>query len=85
MKDDGHFIDDPLMIANCKPDFSGLGLERKRLTDEQKKKLTEAVGNLFSYAVWGFDTEIDDGKELEKDIQETLIEPFIEPLINGEL
>ena len=26
MNDDGHFIDDPLMVVNTKPDFSGLGI-----------------------------------------------------------
>jgi hypothetical protein len=26
MNDDGHFIDDPLMIVNVKPDFSGMGI-----------------------------------------------------------
>ena len=25
--EDGHFIDDPLMIVNAKPDFEGLGIE----------------------------------------------------------
>ena len=25
--EDGHLIDDPLMIVNAKPDFEGLGME----------------------------------------------------------
>ena len=35
MSDDRHFIDDPLMVVNAKPDFSGLGIEPKH---KQKKK-----------------------------------------------
>jgi hypothetical protein len=27
--DDGHFIDDPLLVAGVKPDFSGMGLKKK--------------------------------------------------------
>ena len=27
VSDDGHFIDDPLMVVNAKPDFEGLGME----------------------------------------------------------
>jgi len=27
--DDGHFIDDPLMVVGVKPDFTNLGLEKK--------------------------------------------------------
>ena len=27
VSDDGHFIDDPLVIVNAKPDFEGLGME----------------------------------------------------------
>jgi len=27
MNDDGHYIDDPLMVVNAKPDFSGLGMQ----------------------------------------------------------
>jgi hypothetical protein len=30
MNDDGHFIDDPLMVVNTKPDFSGLGIPTER-------------------------------------------------------
>jgi hypothetical protein len=26
MTDDGHYIDDPLVVVNAKPDFSGMGL-----------------------------------------------------------
>ena len=26
MNDDGHYIDDPLMVVNAKPDFEGLGI-----------------------------------------------------------
>jgi hypothetical protein len=41
MNDDGHFIDDPLMVVNTKPDFEGLGLppqeikEIKELLDKE--------------------------------------------------
>lgn len=27
--DDGHIIDDPLMVVGVKPDFTNLGLEKK--------------------------------------------------------
>ena len=27
--DDGHFIDDPLLVVGVKPDFSDLGLKKK--------------------------------------------------------
>ena len=27
--EDGHFIDDPLVVVSIKPDFSGLGLSKK--------------------------------------------------------
>lgn len=29
MNDDGHYIDDPLMVVNAMPDFSGLGLQTR--------------------------------------------------------
>jgi len=36
---DGHFIDDPLLVVNTKPDFSNLGLEpihpEKRTNNEE--------------------------------------------------
>ena len=28
--EDGHFIDDPLMVVNVKPDFEGLGMEPEK-------------------------------------------------------
>ena len=34
---DGHFIDDPLVVVGVKPDFSGIGLNKK---PETKSKPT---------------------------------------------
>ena len=56
----------------------------KHLTDEQKERLRSVVENLIYSAAWGFDMEIDEDN-LDEVIQSELIEPFIEPLINGEL
>ena len=33
--DDGHFIDDPLLVVGVKPDFSDLGLKKKPENAEQ--------------------------------------------------
>jgi hypothetical protein len=57
----------------------------KHLTEEQKAKLHEAAKMFILTAVSGFDYDVSEGKELDTYIQEELIEPFIEPLINGEL
>jgi hypothetical protein len=57
----------------------------KHLTEEQKAKLIEALDNFVRVTVWGWDTEYAEGKEYDEALQRELIEPFIEPLINGEL
>jgi len=80
---DGHFIDDPLMVVNTKPDFSGIGL-KKHLTDEQKNKLYKALNNFLGSVVYGPDAEID-VDNFDEIVQSEMIKPFIEPLINGEL
>ena len=56
----------------------------KHLTDEQKAKLRKAMEDFISSAVCGFDWEIDEDN-FDELLQRELIEPFIEPLINGKL
>lgn len=56
----------------------------KHLTDEQKVKLRKAAESFIHVSVCGFDWEIDEDN-FDKILQSELIEPFIEPLINGEL
>lgn len=58
---------------------------RKRLTDAQKAKLKEAVSDFAYCAVIGLDPELHDDPYLSDLLQRKVIEPFIEPLINGEL
>lgn len=58
---------------------------RKRLTDEQKAKLKEAVSDFAYCAVIGLDPELHDDPYLSDLLQRKVIEPFIEPLINGEI
>ena len=36
--DDGHFIDDPLMVVGVKPDFTNLGLEKKPYLSDYRRK-----------------------------------------------
>jgi hypothetical protein len=57
----------------------------KHLTEEQKSKLNEAAYNFVINVVSGFEAEILDVKEFDDVLQRELIEPFIEPLINGKL
>ena len=38
MEYDGHYIDDPLMVVNAKPDFSGIGLEPNTTELRPKQK-----------------------------------------------
>lgn len=38
MEYDGHYIDDPLMVVNAKPDFSGMGLDPNTTELRPKKK-----------------------------------------------
>jgi len=52
----------------------------KHLTEEQNKLLNEAVQNFLGIVAFGAE-----GEELDRAIQEELVKPFIEPLINGKL
>lgn len=86
-----HYIDDPLDVVNAEPDFSGIGLPpkfkfggQKQLTEEQFAKLRETVDTLLCNAVL-YAEEVASGSELDKLIIEHIVEPFIEPLINGRL
>ncbi|MBQ1772643.1 MAG: hypothetical protein IIZ97_00115 [Prevotella sp.] len=56
----------------------------KHLTDEQKAKLRKAAEDFIHVAVCGFDWEIDEDN-FDELLQRELIDPFIEPLINGKL
>ena len=70
------------------PDSLRIGVKytgRKRLTDEQKAKLKEAVSDFAYCAVIGLDPELHDDPYLSDLLQRKVIEPFIEPLINGEI
>lgn len=42
MTNDGHMIDDPMMVVGTKPDFEGLGL------DNFKQKLVARANELYS-------------------------------------
>ena len=44
--EDGHFIDDPLVVASIKPDFSGLGLSKKVGDKEASDKLNEFIDGM---------------------------------------
>lgn len=57
----------------------------KHLTKEQYAKLKEVAEQFARYVTWGNDVVINEGEEFEQVLQEELIEPFIEPLINGEI
>lgn len=73
--EDGHFIDDPLMVVNVKPDFEGLGIEpihQECMTDENKKKIYNAARKVCETAVCGWDAEIDEDN-FEEIVDEELI------------
>ena len=69
------------------PDSLRIGVKytgRKRLTDEQRSKLSVAINDTIMQMRWqGID--FTDSNEFDDLMQEYLIEPFIEPLINGEI
>lgn len=41
MNDDGHYIDDPLMVVNAKPDFEGLGIPPIKNQGDLEKEFAE--------------------------------------------
>ncbi len=55
------------------------------LTDEQFVNLREAANNFVLSVASGWDTEIEEGKRFDDAINEYIVKPFIEPLINKEL
>ena len=88
---EGHYIDDPLDVVNAKPDFSGMGLMpkfkfggQKQLTEEQRAKLHTAIQDFMMQKLYRGIT-LNDTEEINEIIQECIVEPFIEPLINGRL
>lgn len=52
----------------------------KHLTEEQKKILHDAVENFLGIVAFGAE-----GEDLDRAIQQELVKPFIEPLINGKI
>lgn len=56
----------------------------KHLTEEQKAKLRKAATDFINVVVCGYDWEIDEDN-FDQILQSELIEPFIEPLINGKI
>ena len=57
----------------------------KHLTEEQLKLLKKAAYDFVNRVTWGNDVEIDKEKEFDDGLEDELIKPFIEPLINGQL
>lgn len=88
---EGHYIDDPLHMVIAKPDFSGIGSMpkfkfggQKQLTEEQRAKLNTAIPDFMMQKLYRGIT-LNDTEEINEIIQECIVEPFIEPLINGRL
>ena len=64
---------------------SGLSKEHsEHLTEEQKEKLRKIATDFINVAVCGFEWEIDEDN-FDEILQSELIEPFIEPIINGKI
>ena len=89
----------PQEFATCTYDFNtfeflgvihwpkgkkGQLIRDKRLTAEQYTILCETIRNFINGIIDGYDWEIDEYNFTDI-LQEELIEPFIEPLINGRL
>ena len=57
----------------------------KHLTEEQFKLLQKAAYDFASRVTWGNDVVIEEGRAFDECLEDELIKPFIEPLINGQL
>ena len=44
--EDGHFIDDPLVVVSIKPDFSGMGLSKKVGDKDATNALNEFIDGI---------------------------------------
>lgn len=69
---------------NEQPGCLRVNIRQKQLTKEQFAKLREAVDMLLCNAVT-YAEDVASGSELDELIIEHIVEPFIEPLINGRL
>ena len=64
-KEDGHFIDDPVVVVNTRPSFSGIGLNRT-LSDEEIERMVdetfETVKEILRKNAWAGMFPSEDGK-----------------------
>ena len=57
----------------------------KHLTEEQFDLLRKAAHEFVTSVTWGNDVVVEEGKAFDEYLEDELIKPFIEPLINGQL
>lgn len=57
----------------------------KHLTEEQFDLLRKAAYEFVTSVTWGNDVEVEKGNAFDEYLEDELIKPFIEPLINGTL